>query len=83
MLKAGRKHENGLGFFLFYEMFGNHCLMSLCHWQSRFLEFVGLFLRRDFYPQYEAYACFAMHLLASQVWAVRDGTGEASVLFVG
>ena len=44
---------------------------------------MGLFLRRDFYPQYEAYACFAMHLLASQVWAVRDGTGEASVLFVG
>ncbi len=34
-----------------------------------------------FYPQSQAYACFATHLLASQVWAVGGGTGEIIVNF--
>ena len=42
-----------------------------------------MFLGLGFYLQYQASTCFAIHLLAAQVWAVGGGTGETVVIVLG
>ena len=43
----------------------------------------GLLLDFGFYPLSQASTCFAIHLLAAQVWAVGGGTGETIVILLG